>query len=265
MTILDTIVAHKQTEVATNKLAMPIVKLEESPLFQMPRTSLVTSIGRKGSSGVIAEIKRKSPSKGEINPGIQVEKVAKAYEAAGVAGISVLTDFNFFGGSSQDLMKVRDAVSIPILRKDFIIDAYQIYEARAMGADVILLIAACLGSEEIREFTALAHELELEVLMEVHNEEELLTNRDCGADLIGVNNRDLKTFKVSIQTSIDLLPQIPENAIKVAESGLSKVEEVEKLRSLGFQGFLMGQRFMEKAEPGKACQDFIKSMKAIRN
>lgn len=263
MNILDKILAHKEEEVAARKAAASVEALEASPLFGPARKSLCGSLTRKGSTGIIAEIKRKSPSQGDIHSGVSVEKVARGYEAAGAAGISVLTDGHFFGGTSHDLMTVRRAVGLPILRKDFIIDPYQVVEARAIGADVILLIAAALPPEKITELVEVAHDLDLEVLLEVHDATELAANQAAGADLIGVNNRDLKTFEVHLETSLELVSQIPDSAVKVAESGISDPREVLRLKAVGFQGFLMGQRFMEQPDPGAACQGFVEQVQTL--
>jgi indole-3-glycerol phosphate synthase len=260
MTILDTIMAHKATEVADRKARISFSSLENQPLFSRTCYSMKASLKKPNASGIIAEIKRKSPSQGVIHPNVIVEQIAGGYERAGVSGISVLTDYEFFGGADADLIIARNQVKIPLLRKEFILDEYQIIEAKALGADVILLIAACLSSSRIKEFTSVAHAVGLEVLLEVHDEEELNINLESGADLMGVNNRNLKTFEVSIETSRKLVNRIPDSYIKISESGIESVETISELRGLGFDGFLMGQNFMKQAKPELACADFISQL-----
>ncbi len=257
MNILDKIVLHKQSEVAERKHTTSIRDLENAMLFQRPRVSLRNALEQAHASGIIAEFKRKSPSKGIINDKAEVISTTTGYESAGVSGLSILTDQDFFGGSGEDLMKAREKVTIPILRKDFIVDEYQIVEAKAMGADVILLIVACLSREEIVRFSSFAHSLDLEVLMEVHNREELDKGYNDHIDVVGVNNRNLKDFSVHIETSLALSEHIPAGCVKIAESGLSDPREVIRLKQVGFQGFLMGQKFMETTDPAAACKDFI--------
>ncbi|MEO1383624.1 MAG: indole-3-glycerol-phosphate synthase, partial [Bacteroidota bacterium] len=200
---------------------------------------------------------------GDINPYASVERVSIGYMQAGASALSILTDQKFFGGKNADLELARQMNYCPILRKDFIIDEYQIVEARSIGADVILLIAAVLTEEEIQRLGDFAHSLGMEVLMEVHDEEELKKGLSERIDLVGVNNRNLKDFTVDIQTSLDLAQQIPSTFVKVAESGLSRPEEVVRLRTAGYQGFLMGQRFMEQPRPEKACAQFIERLKDL--
>jgi len=260
-TILDEIVAHKRTEVAERKSLYPTKLLEQSPYFETPPVSLKHYLRRKDMHGIIAEIKRKSPSKGDINPYVSVEKVSIGYMQAGASALSILTDTKFFGGKNEDLTLARRMNFCPILRKDFIVDPYQIIEARSIGADAILLIAACLSPEEIKELGGFAQSLGLEVLMEVHDKEELDRSLCEQVDLVGVNNRNLKDFTVDIQTSLDLAAHIPDTFVKVAESGLSTPQQVHTLREAGFEGFLMGQAFMETAQPEKACARFIEGLR----
>jgi len=261
MNILDKIIEHKRQEVERSRQNISIQVLEASALYDRDRLSLRDSLRQPDSSGIIAEFKRKSPSKGMINSVAEVSETTKGYEISGAAGLSVLTDYEFFAGKREDLETARISTSIPILRKDFIIDEYQIVAARAMGADVILLIAACLSAGAIHKLAKFAHQLGLEVLMEVHNREELDRGLNDFIDLVGVNNRNLKDFSVDINTSLELSDHIPEECVKVAESGLSSPAEILQLRASGFQGFLMGQRFMENTVPAEACQDFIKSLR----
>jgi indole-3-glycerol phosphate synthase len=261
MTILDEIIAHKRLEVAERKSLYPTPLLEKSTYFDTPCVSMREYITRPDKSGIIAEIKRRSPSKGDINPYVSVERVSIGYMQAGASALSILTDEQYFGGKNEDLTLARQLNYCPILRKEFIVDEYQIVEARSIGADAILLIAACLKPEELKQLAAFAQSLGMQVLMEVHNQEELEQNLNEHLDLVGVNNRNLKDFSVNIQTSLDLVEQIPDDFVKVAESGISDPNEVMRLREAGFEGFLMGQRFMETSQPEKACQLFIESLK----
>ena len=261
MNILETITAHKRKEVALRKEKTPFAVLEKEPGFSRTCFSLVQSLRQPNASGIIAEIKRKSPSQGIINPNVLVEEIASGYAAAGCSGLSILTDHEFFGGTTDDLEKARRLVNVPILRKDFMVDEYQITEAKAIGADVILLIAACLEPDQIKWFTAVAHGLGLEVLLEVHDEVELLRNLDSGADLLGVNNRNLKTFEVSVDVSRELADKIPSSFVKISESGIDQVNTVLELRKYGYEGFLMGQNFMKHERPGEACGEFVEELR----
>ncbi len=256
MNILDKIIAYKYKEVERAKAAVSVKILESSKRFEQPTTSLKTALINPKKSGIIAEIKRKSPSKGIINPNVSLENISQGYVQAGVSGMSVLTDTEFFGGSFEDFETVRSLNSCPILRKDFIVDEYQILQAKSMGADVILLIAAALKPKEIKSLAAFANSLGLEVLMEVHNEKELIENLHENIDMIGVNNRNLKTFEVSIETSIQLAALIPDNYVKVSESGISQPESIVELKKYGFEGFLIGETFMKTAAPEVACAAF---------
>lgn len=259
MNILDKIVVHKIREVESNRSKLRISDLEEGVFFKRRCISLAKRLRKPDSSGIIAEIKRKSPSKGDIHTSVNVGEVAAGYEKAGVSGISILTDKTFFGGSGEDLVEAREKLQLPILRKDFIVDEYQIAEAKAMGADVILLIASVLAPWEVTRFSTIAESLGMEVLLEVHNEKEL--EESLGLDphvkMIGVNNRDLSSFKVDVDRSFSLAEKIPDRYIKVAESGINNPNIVRQLKEAGFQGFLIGEHFMKHAEPHKACQDFI--------
>lgn len=263
MTILEKIIAHKRKEVADRKSLFPTPLLEQSTYFTTPCVSLRDYLSRPDKSGIIAEIKRRSPSKGDINPYLSVEKVSLGYMQAGASALSILTDETFFGGKNEDLTLARQLNYCPILRKDFVVDEYQIVEARSIGADAILLIAACLEPKEIRQLAAFAHSLGLQVLMEVHDQDELERSLNEHLDLVGVNNRNLKDFTVDIGTSLALAPQIPNEFIKVAESGISQPKQVMELRTAGFQGFLMGQRFMETSQPEKACREFIQQLQLL--
>lgn len=259
MTILERITDYKRKEVAARKAIIPTKILEQFPLFETKGISISNSLKKSGFR-IIAEHKRKSPSKSVINDQALVDEVVEGYERAGAAGISLLTDTKFFGGSLDDLSLARKSVSIPILRKEFIVDPYQIIEAKAYGADVILLIAACLPNEEIKSFSELAKSIGLEILLEVHNEEELRRSLLPSIDVIGVNNRNLKTFEVSIETSISLASKIPDSFLKITESGLNSPKELISLKQAGYQGFLMGERFMKTDNPGEALSQFITSL-----
>lgn len=257
MNILDKIIVRKKEEVAAAKKAVSLAELESYPLFGRKPYSLRESILDKSKNGIIAEFKRASPSKGIINDRSSVEEVVLGYEKAGASAISILTDADFFKGSLQDLTEARTVVDIPLLRKEFVIDRYQIAEAKAYGADVILLIAAVLSADEIKDLSCYAKELGLSVLLEVHNKEELERSVFDTIDAIGVNNRNLKDFTVSIQHSIDLVGSIPDSFIKVSESGLSDPKSIIELKEVGFQAFLIGENFMKTDNPQEAIRDFV--------
>ncbi len=259
MNILDKIVIDKRKEVALRKAIIPVSQLEASVLFNKPTASLAKAL-RNSKSGIIAEHKRRSPSKSVINNSLSTPDVATGYENAGVCGMSVLTDGKYFGGSLDDLLAARASVQMPLLRKEFIIDPYQIIEAKAYGADVILLIAAILTKEEIKTFSELAKSLQLDVLLEVHNEEELHKSIMPSLDMLGVNNRNLKTFEVSLDTSKKLSTLIPDDFVKVSESGISNINAIKELQPYGYQGFLIGENFMKTDNPGESATAFIKSL-----
>jgi indole-3-glycerol phosphate synthase len=258
MTILDKIIAEKYKEVEDIKHLISTRQLEKKKGFLRTPFSLKESLTKHGSSGIIAEFKRKSPSKGIINNTVSVEEVTTGYFDAGVAGLSILTDRNFFGGSPIDIISARD-INLPILRKDFIVDEYQVIEAKAMGADVILLIAACLEKTTIQNLARCAKSLGLEILLELHAHEELEKIVD-EVDMVGVNNRNLKDFKVDLQHSISLAKQLPDKFIKVSESGIDSIDTIKLLKKEGFQGFLIGENFMKTDNPGDACREFIKNL-----
>ena len=259
-TILDKIIADKLIEVAERKATTSISDLEKSTDFNRKCLSMKQNL-LNSESGIIAEFKRKSPSLGWIHEQADVQSVTAGYSEAGASGISILTDFPYFGGTPADLIAARPQIKCPVLRKDFIVDEYQLYEAKAMGADVILLIAAALSSSQTKQLGRKAHELGLEVLLEVHNRAEL-DHANEFVDMLGVNNRNLKTFEQSIQVSFDLANLIPNNFAKVSESGISKVETVRELREAGYCGFLMGENFMKEENPAKALSTFIQKLKA---
>ncbi|MBK7680390.1 MAG: indole-3-glycerol phosphate synthase TrpC [Chitinophagaceae bacterium] len=261
MDILETIVAAKRKEVEKFKPLSSIERFERDGFFwQISNRSLVQSLLLPGSTGIIAEFKRKSPSKGWFkSKELEVEPVVSAYNKS-AAGISVLTDDEFFGGDLDDLIQTKVITDIPVLRKDFIIDKWQIAEAKAFGADVILLIAACLSPTEVKELATYTKSIGLESILEIHNEEEL--DHICDeVDMVGVNNRNLKTFEVNIDTSLQLVSKIPSGKPAIAESGISSIDAIVTLRNAGFKGFLIGENFMKEEHPGKAFENFITELK----
>lgn len=257
MNILDKIVAAKKLELEVCKLRKPLKLIKKEVCTVTSRSSFYEALAVSGPS-LICEFKRKSPSKGEINPDARIERVVKDYETAGASAVSVLTDVHF-GGEIIDLKTASGIVNIPLLRKDFIIDDYQIWEALISGASAILLIAAVLSSEKVREFTLLARELKLDVLLELHSENELDHINEF-TNIVGINNRDLTTFKVDIENSIRLSEKLPPEVIKVAESGIDNPEMVKHLAENGFDAFLIGENFMKANDPGKEAADFISSI-----
>lgn len=262
MTILDEIVVNKRIEIEDSKKMVSLGQLMESEFFLRKKNSLAESIRKTNGNGIIAEFKRKSPSKGMFGEHFDVEKTTTGYTKGGAAGISVLTDFNYFGGTKEDLISARKYnPSTPLLRKDFMIDEYQLYEAKAWGADVILLIAAQLKAEEILNLSKKAHELDLEVLLEVHDEEEIAKSPFDYIDIVGVNNRNLKNFaENNVNASLRLIELLPKDIIKISESCISQPETVKQLKKVGYEGFLMGENFMKTEDPSKALADFVKQI-----
>lgn len=257
MTILDKIIATKKEEVKTAKRKISVSGLSDSEFFARETFSLKKSVKEK--TGIIAEFKRQSPSKGIINATANPVKVASAYEKFGASGVSVLTDNQYFGGNFSDLISVRKEIQIPLLRKDFMIDEYQFFEAKSWGADVVLLIASCLSPSQVQEYTALAHELEMEVLLEIHTEEEL--SHFCqDIDLVGINNRNLKDFKVDLEHSVRLKNLLPKETLSVAESGIYSLKDFQFLKEKGFDAFLMGEFFMKNDNPARAFEEFSKQI-----
>ncbi|CAD7796690.1 Indole-3-glycerol phosphate synthase [Chryseobacterium aquaeductus] len=257
MTILDTIIERKKEEIKESKSKISAQQLKDSEFFSRKTLSLKDTL--KSKSGIIAEFKRKSPSKGIINDKFSALEVVSDYEKFGASAISILTDKDFFGGSSNDILSVRNHIKIPILRKDFMIDEYQFYEAKSMGADVILLIAAYLSPDQVSEFTQLAHQLNLEVLLEIHSEDEL-KHIDKNVEFVGINNRNLKDFKVDLQHSVQLKNQLPKEILTIAESGIYSFEDYKYLKEKGFEGFLMGEYFMKDENPGNKFSEFISNV-----
>jgi indole-3-glycerol phosphate synthase len=256
---LNDIIVYKRKEVEEARSLYPINLLEHSPYFQRKPASLKSNLLNKKLSGIIAEFKRRSPSKGVINQTASVKQTTIGYVQAGALALSVLTDTHFFGGSNEDLREARKANDSPILRKDFVVNEYQIIEAKSIGADVVLLIAAVLTKEEIKTFTSLALSLGLEVLLEIHEANEL-DKADASKHLIGINNRNLRTFEVNLEHSISLAKQLPDDAVKIAESGISKPENIALLKQNNFHGFLIGEHFMKENKPELACKEFIDSL-----
>lgn len=254
MTILDKIIERKKEEIKASKSKISIEELKNSEFFGRSTVSLKESV--KNKTGIIAEFKRQSPSKGIINDQVSPLEVVSAYEKFGASGISILTDKDFFGGSFKDILSVRNHINIPILRKDFMVDEYQFYEAKSMGADVVLLIASCLSVSQVQEFTELSHELGLEILLEIHTEEEL-NHFNSKIDLVGINNRNLKDFKVDLQHSVNLKNLLPKEVLSVAESGIYTIEDFNYLKEKGFDGFLMGEYFMKNKNPTNTFEEFI--------
>jgi indole-3-glycerol phosphate synthase len=263
MTILDKIVARKKEEVAQAKEKVPVKVLEAEPFFERTAYSFRDFLLAPERSGIIAEFKRRSPSKGLINGTAVVEEVTKAYADAGASALSVLTDIDFFGGSGYDLLEARAANEVPVLRKDFMIDTYQLLEAKALGADIILLIAAILSPKEIDTLASFAKGLGLNVLLEVHNQEELQRSINKNVDAIGVNNRNLADFTVNIQTSFELVGQIPADFLKISESAISEATTIKSLRAAGFNGFLIGENFMKTNDPGQTMRDFVRELNSV--
>lgn len=259
MNILQKIVNHKEQEIKERKSKYPTALLEESIYMNSPTISLTHYLKREDKSGIIAEFKRRSPSKPSINLYADVEEVSMGYMQAGASALSILTDNHFFGGTSSDLKIARKFNYCPILRKDFIIDEYQILEARSIGADAILLIAEILSKTQIDSLSKFAKSLGLEILLELHSENEL--HKICKeTDLIGVNNRDLTTFTTDIGFSKSLASKLPSSKVKISESGISSPEAIIELKSLGYEGFLIGEHFMSHPQPATACLDFIKKI-----
>lgn len=260
MTILDKIIAKKTVEVEQAKATVSLAELEQKPLFARACLSLRNAVHDPAKNGIIAEFKRASPSKGIINDRVSVATVVGGYQDAGVSAVSVLTDNPFFKGSLDDLVAARAALTIPVLRKEFIIDEYQLVEAKAHGADIILLIAAVLNTERVKALSEAAKSLGLNVLLEVHDREELERSVMDSIDAIGVNNRNLNDFSVSLDHSLELVDMIPEKFIKVSESGISNPDTIRQLRGFGFDGFLIGENFMKTADPTKAVKEFVKKI-----
>ncbi len=256
--ILEEIVAYKKNEVEQFKKELHQIYLEGR--VEILQNAIIPSMKNalmKSDTGIIAEFKRKSPSKGWINEAATADKVPISYQENGAAAISILTDYHYFGGSNAFIRTANATkVRIPILYKNFIVDEYQIYQAKICGASAILLIAACLTKEQCRQFIAKAHELELEVLLEMHNEEET-EYAELEPDMYGINNRNLGTFETDVNNSFQLIERLPAEGVKVSESGISDPDTIRQLRACGYKGFLIGETFMKEADPGLALKNFI--------
>jgi indole-3-glycerol phosphate synthase len=258
--ILEKIIAKRKQTVNQLKEVVPVAAWKKMPLFSKKCISLKENLLNKKLTGIIAEFKRASPSKGVINDKANIFETIYGYEKNGAAGVSILTEPVFFNGSNDDILSVADSLTIPILRKDFIFEEYQVIESKAIGADAILLIAASLSPEEVKHLATFAKNLGLEVLLEIHNEKELAHICD-ETELIGINSRDLKTFKVDLDISVQLINKIPTAKIIIAESGIGNIETIVTLRQTGFKGFLIGETFMKEADPGIAFKNFVAGLK----
>jgi len=259
MNILSQILRNKRNEVDERKQLYPIKLLEKSIYFNTDTVSLKKYLVLSDKSGIIAEFKTKSPSKGDINPYADVSKISIEYMQAGASALSILTDQKFFGGKTEHITQARKYNYCPILQKDFFIDEYQVIEAKSIGADAILLIANALSKSKLRSMTMLANSLDLEVLFEVHNKQDLGKMNEL-IEIVGVNNRNLETFQTDIQQSVEMADEIPNELIKVSESGISNASDINLLRSYGFNGFLIGENFMKTSNPGRACKDIISDL-----
>ncbi|MCS7005206.1 MAG: indole-3-glycerol phosphate synthase TrpC [Cytophagales bacterium] len=260
--ILTTILQRKREEIAQRKISTPLEILQTNPHYYRNVFSLRTQL-TQNPLGVIAEFKKKSPSKGVLHESADIKDTVKGYQQYGAAAISCLTDMEFFGGSDEDFIQARAILNIPLLRKDFIIDNYQLHESKALGADVILLIAAALEPIYLKELAHEAKTLGLEVLLEVHDEEELEKNLNQYIDVVGVNNRNLKTFEVDLQTSYRLARQIPLRYAKISESGISSPFTVLELKKHGFDGFLIGENFMKTSYPTQTFKNFMQELQQL--
>lgn len=262
MKTLNDIVNHKKHEVEMRKQLYPIRLLETSIYFETKPVSLKKYLQRKDKSGIIAEFKKQSPSLGVINKYADIEKTSIEYMQSGASALSVLTDSKFFGGSENDLKTARKFNYCPILRKDFIVDEYQIIESKSLGADVVLLIASVLTAEEIKSFSLLAQQLGMEVILELHDLDEV-KKLFHATDIVGVNNRNLKTMEVNIHRSLQIAPELPVEMLKISESGIEKPESIVMLKNHGFKGFLIGSYFMRQSKPHEACRELIHKLNKI--
>ncbi len=258
--ILEKIRIHKEQEVANKKIAQPIQTLQSKELYNRKCTSLKQAITASKGKGIIAEFKRQSPSKGIIHPNADVTAIVQGYAQEGATALSILFDQHFFGANIDDFKKAREATDLPLLQKEFIVDEYQLEEAKAIGADAILLIAKLHPVDKITQLTDYAHALGLEVLLETHTEEEVCLYANTNFDLIGINNRNLNTFEVDIANSIRLASYLPSNAVKIAESGIYSAKTIKELQQAGFSGYLMGEYFMKEQNPPQALQQLQKEL-----
>lgn len=258
--ILQKILQRKVEEITEAAAKESLVEVSKRAASALPVRGFIKSIESKiaaGQAAVIAEIKKASPSKGVMRENFKPAEIAQSYEKGGAACLSILTDRDFFQGAPEYLLQAREATNLPVIRKDFIIDPYQVYEARAMNADCILLIVSALGDATLNELLALAHHLQMDVLMEVHDREEMERAIQSGAKLIGVNNRNLRTFDVSLQTTLDMLDMLPDDRILVTESGIHAPEDVKLMRENNVNSFLVGEAFMRADEPGEKLAELF--------
>jgi indole-3-glycerol phosphate synthase len=262
MNILEKIIRHKRRQAELRRAQFPPRVKPQSKFFNAPRKSFVAELKRSDKVGIIAEFKRRSPSKGWINEFADVSEICAGYEQAAASAVSVLTDAKFFAGSDEDLQTAFEEIQIPILRKDFVVDFAQIAEARNLGASAILLIAAALSNEEIKEFAAFARSLELDVLLEIHSRREIPDNLD-NINAIGVNNRNLKDFSVNVNLSFEIAEILPPEKVKISESGLSDAATILRLKQAGFDGFLIGEIFMKTENPARACAELIREINTL--
>lgn len=265
MNILEAIVKDKKEELSKIKSKISLDEIQNREAYHRTSISITEALLKPGSSGIIAEFKRHSPSKGDIHKGANCLQITQGYAKEGAAAISILTETKYFKGNDEDLMQGRKSEFTPILRKDFMVDAFQFYEAKSLGADVVLLIASILSKSQTKEFLDLAHSLGMQVILEIHNEKELENNWTQGVDIVGVNNRDLTTFQVNVETSFRLAKIIPKTSFKISESGISHPEMILKLKDAGYNGFLIGEPFMKEANPPLALKEFISSIQSLKS
>lgn len=263
MSILEEILAHKSKEVKEQRKKVSESSLAESLFFDRTIVSMKAHLQRHDKVGIISEIKRSSPSEGLINGGIDVKQLSTGYVDAGATGLSVLSDYKYFGGTLEDVITARKHNNCPILRKEFIVDEYQLLEAKSAGADCILLIAAALPEKRCKELADFAKKIGLEILLEVHNKSEIESHLSDSVDIVGVNNRNLHNFTTSIQNSIDLAEFIPDQFVKISESGITKAEHIVELKKYGFKGFLIGTHFMNHTQPNEACARLVDEVKTL--
>jgi len=261
--ILDDIVEHKKGEIKISKELVPLEDLQLKIHDMQPPLDFYSTAIADSSPKVISEIKKASPSKGLICENFDPVKIAKSYEINGASAISVLTDEKFFQGSLEYLSRIKTVVDIPLLRKDFTIDPYQIYEARAHGADIVLLIAAILDKAQIKEYLEIVDSLNMNAIVEIHNHEELEKVFDTGCNIIGINNRDLKTFEVDLSTTVELIKYIPEDVLVISESGISNPDDIKMLRKLGVNTFLIGESFMKSDDPGGTLNKYLSQIESV--
>lgn len=257
--ILDEIIENKAIEVAESKNTLPFEILKEQIKDALPSRDFFKAINPDGNLKIISEVKHASPSKGVFREDFDPVEIAKSYSSGGASAISVLTDKKYFKGSLTYLKNIREQVDTPLLRKDFIIDPYQVYEARLFGADAILLIVAALDQTLLKELLELTHSLDMNAIVEVHDEAELDRALDADSRIIGINNRDLRTFDVDLNVSIDLSAKVPQGKIVIAESGIGSIEDIDRLRGHGVHVFLIGETFMRAADPGQKLKELIES------